>query len=86
MRKYHSPLQIFGTILFILSVITFIISLIFCALGKDEGIIPLFVSLLIMFIAYKAYVSGKYKTEQHYGAKYKKDDDENIYHDYRKSK
>ncbi len=84
MKKYRSPLQVFGAILFVLSIITFAISLLLCCIGKDSGIIPLFISLLLMFIAYKTFIAGKYNTERHYGAKYKRYEDENIYKDTQK--
>ena len=85
MKKYRSPLHIFGFILMLISTIAFIVSMILCYIEKIEGIIYAFVSLILFLIALKCYNKGKIKTESHYGNdSTNRNEDENIYKDTQK--
>ena len=82
MKKYRSALQIFGSILLIISIIAFIVSMILCYIGETKGIISIFISLILFLIGYNAYNKGKIQTEKYFGNDNKnKDEDENIYKD-----
>ncbi len=82
MKKYHSPLQIFGTALLIISIVAFIVSMILCYIGEIKGVITIFISLFLFYIGYKTYDKGKIKTENHFGNdNLNKEEDENIYMD-----
>lgn len=82
MKKYRSPLHIFGFLLIIFSIIAFLVSMVLCYIGENKGIISLFISLFVFFIGYKTYNRGKLQTEKHFGNDNKnKDEDENIYID-----
>ena len=80
-KKYRSALQTFGSILLIISIIAFIVSMILCYIGETKGIISIFISLFLFLIGYNAYNKGKIQTEKHFGNDNNKDEDENIYKD-----
>ena len=82
MKKYRSPLHIFGFLLIIFSIVAFIVSMVLCYIGENKGLISLFISLIVFFIGYKIYNRGKIQTENHFGNDNRnKNEDENIYKD-----